>query len=65
MTIAEQLKQEGLEKGIQPGRQEGRNEGKLDVARRLLEMGMPSESVLEATGLSETALAQIRHSSLA
>ena len=65
MTIAEQLKQEGLEKGIeqgiQPGRQEGRNEGKLEVARRLLEMGMPSESVQEATGLSEAELAQIRH----
>ncbi len=65
MTIAEQLKQEGLEKGlekgIQLGRQEGRNEGKLEVARRLLEMGMPSESVQEATGLSETELAQLPH----
>ncbi len=61
MTIAEQLEQAGLEKGIQLGRQEGRNEGKLEVARRLLEMGLPSESVQEATGLSETELAQIRH----
>ncbi|MDU5782511.1 MAG: hypothetical protein E6Z83_17145 [Pantoea sp.] len=51
MTIAEQLEQKGIEKGIekgiQPGRQAGRNEGKLEVARRLLEMGMASESVQE------------------
>lgn len=45
MTIAEQLKQEGIEKGIQLGRQEGRNEGKLEVAQRLLKMGMPTDAV--------------------
>ena len=69
MTIAEQLEQKGIEKGmekgmekgIQLGRQAGRNEGKLEVARRLLEMGMASESVQQATGLSEAELAQIRH----
>jgi len=65
MTIAEQLEQKGIEKGIekgiQLGRQEGRNEGKLEVARRLLEMGMSSDAVQQATGLSEAELAQIRH----
>lgn len=65
MTIAEQLEQKGMEKGIekgiQLGRQAGRNEGKLEVARRLLEMGMASESVQEVTSLSEAELAQIRH----
>ncbi|YCI30649.1 Rpn family recombination-promoting nuclease/putative transposase [Erwinia sp. PK3-005] len=65
MTIAEQLEQKGIEKGIekgiQLGRQQGRNEGKLEVARSLLEMGMPRESVLKATGLTEDDLAQLRH----
>jgi predicted transposase/invertase (TIGR01784 family) len=65
MTIAQQLEQKGIEKGIQLGRQEGRSEGKLegklDVARNLLKMGMSHESVLEATGLTEDDLAQIRH----
>ncbi|YCH32642.1 hypothetical protein M1D48_13770 [Erwinia sp. D4-22] len=37
------------------------NEGKLEVARSLLEMGMPRESVLKATGLTEDDLAQLRH----
>ncbi|GLR10943.1 hypothetical protein GCM10007905_36630 [Mixta theicola] len=61
MTIAQQLEQKGIEKGIQLGRQEGRNEGKLEVARSLLKMGMSHESVLEATGLTEDDLAQLRH----
>lgn len=69
MTIAQQLEQKGIEKGrrqgLQQGRQEGRNEGKLEgkleVARSLLKMGMAHESVLEATGLTEEELAQIRH----
>ncbi|EAZ3107763.1 ISNCY family transposase, partial [Salmonella enterica subsp. enterica] len=40
---------------------EGKLEGKLEVARTLLKMGMPHESVLEATGLTEEDLAQFRH----
>lgn len=69
MTITQQLEQKGIEKGIEKGRMEGRTEGiqlgeqkgKLEVARSLLKMGMPIESVQEATGLSEDDLAQIRH----
>ncbi|WP_445494750.1 Rpn family recombination-promoting nuclease/putative transposase [Photorhabdus sp. SF281] len=69
MTIAEKLRlegeQRGIRKGIQLGEQKGREEGvrlgKLDVAHSLLKMGMPREAVLEATGLSEDELAQIRH----
>ena len=69
MTIAQQLEQKGIDKGIQlgeqrgieKGRHEGKLEGKLEVARSLLKMGMPIESVQEATGLSEVDLAQIRH----
>lgn len=65
MTIAQQLEQKGIEKGIekgiQLGEQRGIEKGKLEVARSLLKMGMPIESVQEATGLSEDDLAQIRH----
>lgn len=65
MTIAQQLEQKGIEKGIekgiQLGRQEGRNEARLEVARSLLKMGMPRESVMEVTGLTEKDLAQLRH----
>jgi len=65
MTIAQQLEQKGIEKGRIEGRTEGIQLGeqkvKLEVARSLLKMGMPIESVQEATGLSEDDLAQIRH----
>lgn len=65
MTIARQLEQKGIEQGIQLGEQrgieKGRNEGKLEVARSLLQMGMSRASVLEATGLTEQDLAQLRH----
>lgn len=73
MTIAQQLEQIGVEKGIKIGeekgiklgRQEGRTEGErkaaLKIARSLLKMGMPHESVLEATGLTEDDLKGITH----
>ena len=65
MTIAQQLEQKGIEKGrtegMHLGEQKGRTEGKLEVARSLLKMGMPRESVLEATGLGEDDLKNIRH----
>ena len=53
MTIAQQLEQKGLEKG--------RQEGKMEVARNLLQKGIPLESVSELTGLSNDELAKIRH----
>lgn len=53
MTIAQQLEQKGLDKG--------RIEGKMEVARKLLENGIPLESVRELTGLSDDDLAKIRH----
>lgn len=65
MTIAQQLEQKGIEKGIQLGEQRGKEKGERDaalkIARSLLKMGMPPESVLDATGLSADDLAQIRH----
>lgn len=69
MTIAQQLEQkgriagreEGRIAGLEEGREEGVLLGKLDVARSLLKMGMAREAVLEATGLTEDELAQIRH----
>lgn len=53
MTIAQQLEQKGIEKG--------RQEGKMEVARNLLQKGIPLESVRELTGLSDEVLAKIRH----
>ncbi|EHK7004056.1 Rpn family recombination-promoting nuclease/putative transposase, partial [Salmonella enterica] len=69
MTIAQQLEQKGIEKGRaeglqlgeQRGIEKGEREAAMKIARSLLKMGMSRESVLEATGLTENDLAQIRH----
>ncbi|MBA2815136.1 hypothetical protein [Candidatus Pantoea persica] len=60
MTIAEQLEQAGIKKGIEQGIQQsieqgiqpGRCESRLAVKRRLLEMGLPGETVRQAAGRS-------------
>lgn len=44
--------QKGIEKGIEKGRAEGRAEERLEVARRLLAMGLSVEQVVQGTGLS-------------
>jgi len=64
MTIAEQLRQEGELKGKREGMLEGKMEGmlegelkgKLDVARSLLKMQLPRDTILQATGLTEEEL---------
>jgi predicted transposase/invertase (TIGR01784 family) len=58
MKIAQQLEQKGIEKG----RLQGLQEGKMEVARNLLQKGIPLESVRELTGLSDDDLAKIHHS---
>jgi predicted transposase/invertase (TIGR01784 family) len=63
MTAAQRLEQQGIEKGIETGRREGirlgEQKAKQEVARSLLKMGLPVQSVIEATGLSESAVAQL------
>ncbi|EBX7643621.1 ISNCY family transposase, partial [Salmonella enterica subsp. enterica serovar Saintpaul] len=53
--------QKGFQQGRQEGRNEGKLEGKLEVARSLLKIGVPHESVLEATDLTAEDLAQLSH----
>ncbi|CAI9394831.1 hypothetical protein SK37_05052 [Citrobacter sp. MGH109] len=49
MTIAERLEQKG------------RQEEAKKIAMQLLKMGMPPETVKQATGLSDEALKKLRH----
>jgi len=55
---------QGIEKGIVEGREKGRAEGKteakLELARRLLQDGMPIERVVKLTGLSAKAIEQFK-----
>ncbi|HDY3423433.1 TPA: Rpn family recombination-promoting nuclease/putative transposase [Escherichia coli] len=61
MTLAERLKQEGIQQGIQQGIQKGRMEEKQDIARQLQKTGMPSAQICQITGLSEAELKKIIH----
>ena len=49
-------------KGQEEGRAEGRAEGKLEIARNLLEMGLPLTQIAAATGLSCEEIEQLRSS---
>jgi predicted transposase/invertase (TIGR01784 family) len=69
MTIAQQLKQKGIENGIEQGIQlgeqrgieKGEREASLKIARAMLANGLDRDSVMQMTGLTADDLAQIRH----
>ena len=46
----------GLANGLAEGLAKGLSQGKAEVAKNLLEMGMPAETVAKATGLSPEAV---------
>ena len=57
----------GLKEGMQKGRAEGLAEGlaegmkqeRYEIARKLLEVGIPLESIMQATGLSKDDIKQL------
>ena len=61
--------EEGLQKGLQKGLKEGRKEGvrqgvkqeKHLIAKKLLDMGISMEKVIEATGLSEKQISKLKY----
>ncbi len=59
MTAAQRLEQQGIKKGRREGIRLGEQKAKQEVARSLLKMGLPVQAIIEATGLSERALAEL------
>ncbi|HGJ5865141.1 Rpn family recombination-promoting nuclease/putative transposase, partial [Arsenophonus nasoniae] len=75
MTIAQALRQEGLQEGLQKGKLEGRQEGyqlgkndgvqegekqaSMKIARQMLESGMDRQSVMKFTGLNDTEMSNL------
>jgi predicted transposase/invertase (TIGR01784 family) len=55
----EQGMKQGMQRGIEQGRAEGEKQGRYEVAQKLLAMGLPIESVLQATGLSKDDVKQL------
>ena len=54
MTLAQQLKQEGLQQGLQQGREEF-----LALIRNLLKQNVPLATIRSASGLSEQELLEL------
>ena len=63
MTLAqifrEEGKEEGIIKGIEKGIEVGAKQGKLEVAKRLINMELPIEQIVDATGLSKKEIEKI------
>ena len=61
MTLAEQLIQKGMEKGRTSGIQEGMEKGKLEIAKRMLEIGQKPDLIASVTGLSLSEINRLSH----
>ena len=44
------------------GRKEGRKEGKIEIVKNLLKLNMPIEQIVEASGLTEKEVQEIKKS---
>ncbi|MDD3272351.1 MAG: Rpn family recombination-promoting nuclease/putative transposase [Syntrophomonadaceae bacterium] len=55
MTLAEIFREEGMEKGIEVGAKQG----KIEVAKRLIKMGLSMEQIVDATGLPKKEIEKI------
>lgn len=59
MTLADELRQEGLEQGLEKGLQKGREEASFHIAQAMIASGIDSVQVLQLTGVSEEMLAKL------
>ena len=63
-SAEEKGRAEGLAEGLAKGQAEGRAEGErakaIEIAKQLLAMHLPMESITKATGLSEEELATLK-----
>ena len=61
MTVAEQLKYEGMQAGMQKGMQEGIELEKFTIAERLLAKKIDMTLIAEITKLSMTKIAELQN----
>jgi len=63
MTLAEifrkEGKEEGILKGMEKGIEVGAKQGKIEVAKRLIKMGLSMEQIVDATGLPKKEIQKI------
>ena len=51
--------QAGIEQGREEGKEEGRVEVKADVAKRMKELGIDAETIMQVTGLDYTTISNL------
>jgi predicted transposase/invertase (TIGR01784 family) len=61
MSVADQLRKEGLEKGLEKGLEQGKKSEKKETAKRMLHLNMDMEQIIAATGLSENAIKELEN----
>ena len=61
MTMAQELMRRGKVEGLKEGRDEGHKEATNDVARRMLEIGISIDQVIETTGLTLEQVAALQN----
>ena len=49
-----------MQKGMQQGMQKGMQQGKSEIAKNLIEMGMPVNQIAAATGLTHEEIENLR-----
>lgn len=52
--------QKGIREGIQKGKEEGRSEERIQIAIKLIKMGLDTKSIADATGLSEDEIKDLK-----
>ena len=52
-------KEEGLKVGREEGRAEGAKQKSCDIAKRMLEKGIETETISELTGLTEKEISEL------
>jgi predicted transposase/invertase (TIGR01784 family) len=57
---AERGLEQGLEQGLEKGMKQGKGERSFEIARNLKAMGMTTAAIVQATGLSETEIEQLK-----
>ena len=55
-SLAQRIRQEGIEQGIERGIEQGMKKGYLEIARRMIRSGMDEHEVMRVTGLSHQEL---------
>ena len=53
-------KKEGLAEGLAEGREEGKEERSLEIAKKMLGMGLSLEQITEATGLPKEEVLKLK-----